>query len=412
MINAVQMKGEFMMTKMKVVNLASVTFMKELDTLEKKLNPFPIYEEFRKHSPVRYDQERNCWDIFLYEDVDYVLKHYELFSSEQQRLIRRDNMLRIDPPRHKQLRDLVNKGFTPRAIKELAPRIQEITEQLISNVLDQGEMKIIDDMAMPLPVIVIADLLGVPAEDREKFKVWSDILVKGVEDPQPEVYEAVKREQEDVHQQLKEYLSYILERRRFHPQDDIISSLLSAEIDGNKLTETEILDFSILLLAAGNETTTNLITNGVRLMTEIPDIQRQAKSDLSLIPSMVEEVLRYYSPVQAPSRIAKQDIELQGESIKKGDIVVAWVGSANRDEAKFPAANTFQIDRKPNQHLSFGKGIHFCLGAPLARLEAQIAFEKMFTHFTNIRLKEAAQIKRTPAPQMFGVVEFPITFSL
>ncbi|MGG4037613.1 cytochrome P450 [Heyndrickxia ginsengihumi] len=400
------------MTKMKVVNLASVTFMKELDTLEKKLNPFPIYEEFRKHSPVRYDQERNCWDIFLYEDVDYVLKHYELFSSEQQRLIRRDNMLRMDPPRHKQLRDLVNKGFTPRAIKELAPRIQEITEQLISNVLDQGEMKIIDDMAMPLPVIVIADLLGVPAEDREKFKVWSDILVKGVEDPQPEVYEAVKREQEDVHQQLKEYLSYILERRRFHPQDDIISSLLSAEIDGNKLTETEILDFSILLLAAGNETTTNLITNGVRLMTEIPDIQRQAKSDLSLIPSMVEEVLRYYSPVQAPSRIAKQDIELQGESIKKGDIVVAWVGSANRDEAKFPAANTFQIDRKPNQHLSFGKGIHFCLGAPLARLEAQIAFEKMFTHFTNIRLKEAAQIKRTPAPQMFGVVEFPITFSL
>ncbi|WP_025729477.1 cytochrome P450 [Heyndrickxia ginsengihumi] len=397
---------------MKVVNLASVTFMKELDTLEKKLNPFPIYEEFRKHSPVRYDQERNCWDIFLYEDVDYVLKHYELFSSEQQRLIRRDNMLRMDPPRHKQLRDLVNKGFTPRAIKELAPRIQEITEQLISNVLDQGEMKIIDDMAMPLPVIVIADLLGVPAEDREKFKVWSDILVKGVEDPQPEVYEAVKREQEDVHQQLKEYLSYILERRRFHPQDDIISSLLSAEIDGNKLTETEILDFSILLLAAGNETTTNLITNGVRLMTEIPDIQRQAKSDLSLIPSMVEEVLRYYSPVQAPSRIAKQDIELQGESIKKGDIVVAWVGSANRDEAKFPAANTFQIDRKPNQHLSFGKGIHFCLGAPLARLEAQIAFEKMFTHFTNIRLKEAAQIKRTPAPQMFGVVEFPITFSL
>ncbi|NEY21224.1 cytochrome P450 [Bacillus ginsengihumi] len=397
---------------MKVVNLASVTFMKELDTLEKKLNPFPIYEEFRKHSPVRYDQERNCWDIFLYEDVDYVLKHYELFSSEQQRLIRRDNMLRMDPPRHKQLRDLVNKGFTPRAIKELAPRIQEITEQLISNVLDQGEMKMIDDMAMPLPVIVIADLLGVPAEDREKFKVWSDILVKGVEDPQPEVYEAVKREQEDVHQQLKEYLSYILERRRFHPQDDIISSLLSAEIDGNKLTETEILDFSILLLAAGNETTTNLITNGVRLMTEIPDIQRQAKSDLSLIPSMVEEVLRYYSPVQAPSRIAKQDIELQGESIKKGDIVVAWVGSANRDEAKFPAANTFQIDRKPNQHLSFGKGIHFCLGAPLARLEAQIAFEKMFTHFTNIRLKEAAQIKRTPAPQMFGVVEFPITFSL
>ncbi|MBE6185003.1 MAG: cytochrome P450, partial [Bacillus sp. (in: Bacteria)] len=342
----------------------------------------------------------------------YVLKHYELFSSEQQRLIRRDNMLRMDPPRHKQLRDLVNKGFTPRAIKELAPRIQEITEQLISNVLDQGEMKMIDDMAMPLPVIVIADLLGVPAEDREKFKVWSDILVKGVEDPQPEVYEAVKREQEDVHQQLKEYLSYILERRRFHPQDDIISSLLSAEIDGNKLTETEILDFSILLLAAGNETTTNLITNGVRLMTEIPDIQRQAKSDLSLIPSMVEEVLRYYSPVQAPSRIAKQDIELQGESIKKGDIVVAWVGSANRDEAKFPAANTFQIDRKPNQHLSFGKGIHFCLGAPLARLEAQIAFEKMFTHFTNIRLKEAAQIKRTPAPQMFGVVEFPITFSL
>jgi len=402
----------YVMAVKKVINLAPITPMKELNTKEKYFNPFPIYEMFRKENPVRYDEERKCWDIFLYEDVDYVLKHHELFSSQQQRLVAGENLLRMDPPRHKQMRDLVNKAFTPREINNLAPRIKEITNQLLQDVMDKEEMKMIHDFAMPLPVIVIADLLGVPAEDREKFKEWSDILVKGVSENKPKAYEAVKHEQQNARDELKEYLHRIVHVRRLDPKQDIISALLSSEVDGDKLTDSEILEFSMLLLAAGNETTTNLITNGVRLLTEIPSLQKQVTNDLSLVPTMVEEVLRFYPPVQAPSRIAIKDVELRGKTIREGDAVTAWVASANRDESKFPHANVFQADRKPNQHLTFGKGIHFCLGAPLARLEAKIAFEEMLSKCTNLQLKEGSLIERTPAPQMYGVVEYPVTFSV
>nr|WP_238159262.1 cytochrome P450 [Priestia megaterium]MDH3171432.1 cytochrome P450 [Priestia megaterium] len=178
------------------------------------------------------------------------------------------------------------------------------------------------------------------------------------------------------------------------------------------MTDSEVLEFSMLLLAAGNETTTNLITNGVRLLTEIPSLQKQVTNDLSLVPTMVEEVLRFYPPVQAPSRIAIKDVELRGKTIREGDAVTAWVASANRDESKFPHANVFQAGRKPNQHLTFGKGVHFCLGAPLARLEAKIAFEEMLSKCTNLQLKEGSLIERTPVPQMYGVVEYPVTFSV
>lgn len=399
------------MAEKKIVNVASLTLMKEIDTLEKRLNPFPVYENLRKESPVRFDPDRNCWDIFLYEDAEFVLKHHELFSSEQQRMVEgADNLLRMDPPRHKQMRDLVSKAFTPKAIQDLTPRIYEITEELLNNVIDQGEMNMIHDFAMPLPVIVIADLLGVPAEDRERFKKWSDVLVKGVEENTPEALASVKKEHNQVHKELTEYFRGIVAQRRLEPKNDIISALIAAEIDSSKLTEKEIIEFSILLLAAGNETTTNLITNGVKLLTERPDVQHQAMSDLSMIPSMIEEVLRFYPPVQAPTRIAKADVELRGKMIQRGQAVNIWVSSANRDEAKFPQPNEFQIDRKPNPHLTFGKGIHFCLGAPLARLEAKIAFEGLFTKMKDLKRKEGVQIKRTPSPQMYGFVEYPITF--
>lgn len=322
-----------------------------------------------------------------------------------------ENLLRMDPPRHKQMRDLVSKAFTPKAIQDLTPRIHEITNDLLNKVIEKGEMQMIHDFAMPLPVMVIADLLGVPAEDREKFKHWSDVLVKGIEENTPESFTAVKQEHNQVHKELTEYFTDILKTRRLHPRNNIISALISAEIDSRKLTEKEIIEFSILLLAAGNETTTNLITNGVKLLTEMPDVQKQAMSDFSLIPGFIEEVLRFYPPVQAPTRIAKADVELRGKTIKKGDAVTIWVASANRDEAKFSQPNEFIIDRKPNPHLTFGKGIHFCLGAPLARLEAKIAFEGIFAKMKDLKLKEGAQIKRTPSPQMYGFMEYPIVFT-
>ncbi|MBR2566102.1 MAG: cytochrome P450 [Paenibacillus sp.] len=382
--------------------------IRELNSTEQRLFPFQVYAELRDNTPVRYDEHRECWDVFRYEDVQYVLKNPKLFSSE--RSSGGSSMLTTDPPKHKQLRDLVNQAFTPKAIEALSPRIQEITDELLSVHLPDERMNLIDDFATPLPVIVIAELIGVPAADRLKFKHWSDVLVQGARDDTEEAFQELVNEKRQNMQELYAYFTDILEQRRSEPKDDLISLLLGAEIDGQKLTEEEVVNFCILLLAAGNETTTNLIANAVRILSERPDVQNELRGNSEKIASAVEETLRYYPPIVAIGRVARENVELNGHNIMAGDQVIAWVGSANRDAAQFEHADEFILDRKPNRHMGFGFGIHFCLGAPLARLEARVALHTMLQRMERIELVPETALEPIQSAFVFGVKEYPIQF--
>ncbi|WP_339850838.1 cytochrome P450 [Paenibacillus sp. FSL W7-1088] len=383
--------------------------IRELEAVEQQLLPFQVYAELRDNTPVRYDNHRECWDVFRYEDVQYVLKNPKLFSSERDRA--NASMLTTDPPKHKQLRDLVNQAFTPKAIEALAPRIQEIADELLTPHFSEGRMRLIDDLATPLPVIVIAELIGVPASDRQKFKDWSDALVKGARDDSDEAFQELMEEKKRNQQELASYFTAIMEQRRQRPEDDLISLLLAAEIDGEKLTAEEVVGFCILLLAAGNETTTNLITNAVRVLSEQPELQRQLREHPELIPTAVEETLRYYPPIVAIGRIAKENVELNGQTIQAGEQVISWVGSANRDSAQFDQAEKFVPDRKPNRHMGFGFGIHFCLGAPLARLEARVVLQTMLRQMEDIQLVPETVLQPIQSAFVFGVKEYPIQFT-
>jgi cytochrome P450 len=393
---------------MKTVKYASMLSMSELDSTEKRLLPFGILAKLRQETPIRYDSSRDCWDLFTYEDVHRVLKDPAAFSSKRG-YKSGQNLLLMDPPKHAQMRDLVNKAFTPRAIQELAPRIQSISEELLKQI-NGNEMDVVSDFATPLPVIVIAELLGVPAEDRSHFKRWSDVLVESAEDLTDAAIAKITQKRMQITEELTSYFKNILEIRSKSPQDDLISVLLSAEIDDKKLTEDEVIGFCILLLAAGNETTTNLITNGVRILTEEQGIQSELYRNPDLIPSFVEEVLRYYPPVVSIGRIATQDVQIEHKTVKTGDQVVSWIGAANRDPSKFPNPDTFDLERKPNPHLSFGFGIHFCLGAPLARLEAKIALQTLLQHAEELKLVSNSSIIPIPSTFVFGVKNYPISF--
>ncbi|WP_047153464.1 cytochrome P450 [Aneurinibacillus tyrosinisolvens] len=390
---------------------ANMIPMAELDTKEKRLNPFPVYDRLRQTTPVRYDEGRSSWDVFRYEDVHRILKDPATFSSKRALAVKeRESILTMDPPRHTQLRALVNKAFTPKIVSDLAPHIASITNDLLDTVQGSGKMDTVHNLAVPLPVIVIAELLGVPPEDRKLFKEWSDILVKGADVNTDEAFNRVIAEKEQAMEELNAYFTKIIEQRRRQPREDLISMLLAAEIDGQKLDDKELLGFSILLLAAGNETTTNLITNAVRRLTEDQGLQQQLHGDLELVPGFIEEVLRFYPPIQAIGRVAAQDVEVGGMQIKAGEQVVSWVASANRDEAKFTDPGTFIVDRKPNAHLSFGFGIHFCLGAPLARLEGQIVLRTLLERMKEIRFTAGSELSYIQSPFVYGVKEFPVTF--
>ncbi|WP_366345614.1 cytochrome P450 [Paenibacillus amylolyticus] len=384
--------------------------IRELETLEERLLPFKVYAELRDNTPVRYDEHRECWDVFGYEDVKYVLKNPKLFSSARDRA--NTSMLTTDPPKHKQLRDLVNQAFTPKAIEALAPRIQEITDELIAPHLSEGHMELIDDLATPLPVIVIAELIGVPAADRQKFKDWSDVLVKGARDDSEQAFQELLEEKKRNMQELHIYFTGIMEERRLQPEDDLISLLLAAEIDGQKLTADEVVGFCILLLAAGNETTTNLITNAVRILSEQPELQQELREHPERITSAIEETLRYYPPIVAIGRVAKETVELNGQTIQAGEQVISWVGAANRDSAQFENPEDFISDRKPNRHMGFGFGIHFCLGAPLARLEARVVLHTLLQHMGNIQLVPGTALEPIQSAFVFGVKHYPIQFNL
>ncbi|CRK84793.1 cytochrome P450 [Neobacillus massiliamazoniensis] len=377
-----------------------------LHTKEEKYNPFPWYKNMREKHPVYYDSKQGVWNVFLYEDAKRVISDKDAFSSKKSKELPLQNITNIDPPDHTRLRSLVSKAFTPKIVANWEPRIQDFTKGLLDQISKKNTIDIVEDLAYPLPVMVIAELLGIPTSDRNQFKEWSNSLVAGPSSTE-DIQETINQKNKAT-SELKEYFSHIIQEKRKKSLEDIISVLIQAEENEGKLSAEELLSFCIVLLVAGNETTTNLISNAVYSFVENKTVWETLKQDPTLIPNAVEETLRYRSPVQVLPRRVKMDTEISGYKLTSGQLVFAWIGSANRDENKFSNPEYFDLKRNPNDHLTFGKGIHFCLGAPLARLEAKIALSELIKRYSTISIKEGYQIDPIESSFMNGLKSLPV----
>jgi cytochrome P450 len=392
--------------------------------VEQDISPFAWFRTRRESMPVFYDDEAECWQVFRYDDVLRIATDHDTFSSEaRRRLIAPEDedmflpsIISMDPPRHRQLRSLVTQAFTPRAVARLAPRIAVITNQLLDRVISAGAMDVINDLAYPLPVTVIAELLGIPAEDRSRFKAWSDAVIVGDDDAADMTLKGHDKDRRAAARraanEMRAYFVPLLAEHRQHPQDDLISSLLAAEVDGQRLTEDELLGFSVLLLVAGNITTTNLLGNAMVCFDEHPDALPSLRQEAALISSAIEEVLRYRSPAKMIVRIAATDTTIADQTVARGDLLVAWIASANHDETHFPDPERFDVRREPNPHLAFGHGIHFCIGAPLARLEAKIALGVMLERIPDMTRVPGIPLEPLNTPILSGIQHYPSMPSL
>ena len=360
-------------------------------------NPYPFYAALRGRAPVHRSRLLNAWMFSRHADVDAVLRDHRRFGSDPRRgtLSPRQlamlpppdeyTMLFLDPPDHTRLRALVNKAFTPRAVDALEPEIRAILAGLLDDIDDPGGFDLMTAIAQPLPVIVIAEMLGVPPEDRPRFRTWSARRARLLE---PTIGRREREAGAAASRAFDAYFRTIIEARRADPRDDILTALVQAEDEGERLTERETLNMLRLLLIAGNETTTNLIGNGMLALLRNPDQLRRLRDDPGLIPSAVEELLRFDSPVQTDFRRVLADCEVNGFPVRERDNIVLLMGAANRDPAMFDDPDRLDIGRDGRAHLSFGRGIHHCLGAPLARLEGRIALEMLLERFAGIDLAE------------------------
>ena len=348
-------------------------------------DPYRTYEQLRRKDPVHRMRLIEAWALTRYEDVQDVLADHKRFTNAERNYdyMQYRTFLDLDPPDHTRLRGLVSKAFTPRAVRELGPRIQELVDELLDAVAGKGRIDLISDFAFPLPVIVIAEMLGVPAQDRTRFREWSDDIALSVNPLLNS--EQIERVQQAT-EELFEYFEGIIEQRRQAPQNDMISALLAAEEEGDRLTHEELLSTLMLLLVAGNETTRNLIGNGMLALLKNPAQLQRLREHPELLDSAINELLRYDSPVQMDARNAIDDVEIGGKRIAAGQRILAIVGAANRDPQIFANPDELDIGRDEVSHLSFGRGIHYCLGSPLAILEGRIAFTSLLDRFSSIRL--------------------------
>ncbi|MCM3246588.1 MULTISPECIES: cytochrome P450 [Cytobacillus] len=369
-------------------------------------SPYDWFKKMRKNAPVSFDPERNCWDVFCYEDVQMVLQNFRLFSSKRNGNVQ--TLLDMDPPTHRRYRNFVSQAFTPKTIQELEPRITAITHELLAPLLGKRKIDMVAEIAYPLPVIVISDMLGVPSHDRKMFKEWSDILVAGTQSASPNVMYKLFAKQEKAMLDLQTYFKRKISNRQINHANNIISTLMTAEVGGDSLSMDELLSFCFLLLVAGNETTTNLIANTMLTLFEQPDILNQLYRDHSLIPAAINEVLRYRSPFHGMNRFVTEDIQLKGMNLKKGQEVMAWIGSANRDESVFDKPDVFDINRSPNNYLSFGAGVHYCLGSQLAKLEAKICITEMLKAIPTMKLDTSKHLRLISSTFMYGYKELPV----
>jgi cytochrome P450 len=391
-------------------------------------NPYPLYQRLRTEVPVYWDPYLHVWVVTRYADVITVLHHFSANrtpSPEQlaaiglaelgplaQVMVKQ--MLFMDAPDHTRLRGLASTAFTPARVEALRSHIREILDNLMEPLLDAGHMDVIADLAAPLPAIVTAEMMGVPTTDADQLKEWSadfaEVLGNFQHNP-----DRASRTLKCV-EEMTSYYREAIQSQRVQPRDGLINALLTAEIDGDRLTEEEIIASCIVTMVGGQETTTNLIGNGVLTLLRHPDQLERLRNDLTLIQSAVEELLRYESPSQHTARICPADTELGGKMIRKGQAVIAVMGAGNRDPERFPDPDRLDLGRTDNRHLAFGWASHFCFGAPLARIEGQLVFEAIASRLSNLSLEPGPLVWRdnlglrglTSLPVRFEKTESPI----
>lgn len=370
--------------------------------------PLDTYREKRQHIPVEpvyYEEHEGVtgWRLYRYEEVKLAFTRHDLFSSQDPQPSDdpiESSILRTDPPKHRQLRMLVSKAFSPRVIEAMESSIRSLAEELFDRAEAAGQFELMADLASPLPVSVIARMLGVPNEDFERFKQWSEDLVGN----NGERFQQCQQE-------MTVYFKEIADERRRNPQDDLITKLVEAQVEGEKLSEIELIGFCILLLVAGNETTTNLIASAFLCIDGLPEVRAELLADRALIPAALEEVFRYCSPVQLTYRTIKEDMELCGHQLRAGDPAFLYIGSANHDETIFEQPEVFNLHRNPNPHVGLGSGIHYCLGAQLARLEARVVLETLLERFPNFRVDHTVPLERIESNMMFGPKRLPVVLA-
>jgi pimeloyl-[acyl-carrier protein] synthase len=365
-------------------------------------NPYPLYARLRTEDPVHWDPFLHAWVVTKYPDVIRVLHHFSANRTPSPEQLSAMNlsalnpiakvmvrqMLFLDPPDHTRLRALASAAFTPSRVERLRSHIQEIADNLIDGILSRGlRMDLVADFAAPLPAIVTAEMLGVPIADHEKLKDWSADFAEMLGNFQhnPDRFPRVLRSVES----MGAYFRAAMDEQREHPRDGLISAMMAAEIDGGKLSDDEIVANLIVTMVGGQETTTNLIGNGMLTLLKNPAAKEQLRADSFLIQSAVEELLRYESPSQHTARLAPEDLEMGGKTIRKRQAVIAVMGAANRDPERFPDPDRLDLARQDNRHVAFGWAAHFCFGAPLARIEGQIAFETLLRRLPNLALENS-----------------------
>lgn len=364
--------------------------------LDVKQNPYPFYKLLRRDEPVKWLEGMQAFAVASYQDIDALLKNGKLYSSAQfwpallgeyDPVPEVPPMISMDPPDHMHLRKIANKAFTPSKVAGLQQRATDIAHQLVDDILakygQEGECDWVWDFTALYPVTVIAEVLGVPTERRAEFKVWVDDTLAAANRA---AYDGPRLAQIEANsRQLRAFMEEIVDQRTANLGDDIISTLIQAEVQGEKLTRLEVLSMAVLLLIGGVETTTNLLGSTMTLLHRYPDVYQRVRNDPTLIPALLEEVLRFEPPVQMIFRHTTEDTELGGVAIPKGSTIMPLLASANRDESKFPDGEVFDIDRKNTVPImSFGQGPHFCLGSYLSRMEAGKALEVVFKRFETL----------------------------